>query len=438
MRGAPVRAVLATPNFSNPLGALMPDENKERLVKMLTRRDIPLIEDDVYGELAFDGTRPRPAKAFDTAGLVLLCGSVSKTLAPGYRVGWVAPGRYRDARREAEVRAQRRVARRRTQMAVAEFLAAGGYDRHLRRLRRVARRAVARYREAIAQHFPEGTRVSRPQGGFVLWVELGDETGASGARRGTRSTSSSARSIAASRSRRAHVLGAPAVRALHPHQHRPPVVAAHRARDRDARAAALASAGRGGRSSADAAISRRRGFGESEERLDGEREPRIERSRQREQQILGAVALTLRRSAARELSERDAKQLVRGTTDRAQPADESHATRFGRRPPDARRPERTRRRETRAREQTLDVRRRHHEVGEQRLRERREERRIVEERERARRRRVDARHEAHHARGDLVDVASLEERAERPLLGSTALSRAARNCATATAASALS
>jgi DNA-binding transcriptional MocR family regulator len=182
VRGAPVRAVLATPNFSNPLGARMPDENKERLVRMLTRRDIPLVEDDVYGDLAFDGTRPRPAKAFDTAGIVLLCGSVSKTLAPGYRVGWVAPGKYRDAVEKLKF-AHSVSSPTPTQMAVAEFLAEGGYDRHVRQLRRVLAAQSALYREAIARHFPEGTRVSRPQGGFVVWVELGEETLGSSGRR---------------------------------------------------------------------------------------------------------------------------------------------------------------------------------------------------------------------------------------------------------------
>jgi DNA-binding transcriptional MocR family regulator len=176
VRGAPVRAVLATPNFSNPLGARMPDENKERLVRMLTRRDIPLVEDDVYGDLAFDGTRPRPAKAFDTAGIVLLCGSVSKTLAPGYRVGWVAPGKYRDAVEKLKF-AHTVSSPTPTQMAVAELLAEGGYDRHVRQLRRVLAAQSDRYREAIAHHFPEGTRVSRPQGGFVVWVELTEEVG---------------------------------------------------------------------------------------------------------------------------------------------------------------------------------------------------------------------------------------------------------------------
>src|SRR5690606_15454760 len=84
-------------NFQNPTGSLMPDENKRALVELLSRYDIPLIEDDVYSELYFGDKRPLPAKAFDSAGLVLHCSSFSKCLAPGYRIGWVAPGRYAQA-----------------------------------------------------------------------------------------------------------------------------------------------------------------------------------------------------------------------------------------------------------------------------------------------------------------------------------------------------
>jgi DNA-binding transcriptional MocR family regulator len=152
----------------------MPDENKERLVKMLARREIPLVEDDVYGDLAHDGTRPRPAKAFDKDGWVLLCGSVSKTLAPGYRVGWVAPGRFQDAVERLKF-AHTVSSPSPTQMAVAQFLAEGGYDRHVRKLRRTLATQTERYRDAVAAAFPEGTRVSCPQGGFFLWIEMKDD-----------------------------------------------------------------------------------------------------------------------------------------------------------------------------------------------------------------------------------------------------------------------
>lgn len=166
-----IRAVLAVPTFSNPAGTLMSEERKRALVELLAPREIPLIEDDVYGDLAHDGSRPRPARAFDRDGLVMLCGSFSKTLAPGYRVGWAAPGRFRD--RVELLKFSHSIATSTLpQLAIASFLEDGGYERHLRRMRRRLASHVARYRDAIADHFPSGTRVSDPKGGFLLWVEL--------------------------------------------------------------------------------------------------------------------------------------------------------------------------------------------------------------------------------------------------------------------------
>jgi DNA-binding transcriptional MocR family regulator len=177
LRAGPIRAVVAVTTGSNPLGAIMPDESRERLVRMLARHDIPLIEDDVYGDLVFDGARPRPASAFDREGRVLLCGSTSKTLAPGLRVGWLVAGRY-----EAQVRRRQYAltlaCASLPQMTVAEYLASGAYDRHLRRLRTHVAAQVARIRDEVARVFPEGTRVTDPRAGFVVWVELPPGTNA--------------------------------------------------------------------------------------------------------------------------------------------------------------------------------------------------------------------------------------------------------------------
>ena len=167
----PIRAVVASPTVHNPLGARMPDEQKQRLVRLLARHDVPLVEDDVYGDLAFDGTRPTPAQAFDRGGRVMLCGSISKTLAPGYRVGWLTTGRYAE-RIERLKFAQTVATPALPQMAVAEFLASGRYDRHLRRLRRLLGAQVRRFRETAALTFPAGTTFSQPEGGFFLWAEL--------------------------------------------------------------------------------------------------------------------------------------------------------------------------------------------------------------------------------------------------------------------------
>ena len=166
-----VKACLLMCNVSNPLGTVMSDTAKKRLVQMLAGHGIPLIEDLVYGDLYFARTPPRAAKAYDKQGMVMLCSSFSKTLAPGFRIGWVAPGRYR-----AQVEKLRFVSSVGTpellQLTVAEFLENGGYDHQLRSLRRAFADRIGRIQRAVCEHFPGGARVTSPAGGFVLWVEL--------------------------------------------------------------------------------------------------------------------------------------------------------------------------------------------------------------------------------------------------------------------------
>jgi DNA-binding transcriptional MocR family regulator len=151
----------------------MPAENRQALVDLLGRHNVPLIEDDVYGDLPFPPTkRPRTVKSFDPNGVVLLCGSVSKTLAPGWRVGWVVPGeRYRDKIEQLKTSTTVATAAP-PQLAVAEFFRDGGYDRHLRHMRDSYASQVQRIAGAVSEFFPANIRISRPQGGFVLWIEL--------------------------------------------------------------------------------------------------------------------------------------------------------------------------------------------------------------------------------------------------------------------------
>ncbi len=169
----PVKAVAVVGNFSNPTGGLMPDAHKTRLVKMLAARAIPLIEDDVYGDLAHGRERPRPAKAWDRDGNVLLCASFSKTIAPGYRVGWVVPGRWRKAVEHLKYVGTMANATL-PQLAIADYLADSRYERHLAKVRRAYADNLARLHAAVKRYFPPGTRASRPTGGFVLWLELPD------------------------------------------------------------------------------------------------------------------------------------------------------------------------------------------------------------------------------------------------------------------------
>jgi DNA-binding transcriptional MocR family regulator len=166
-----VRACLLVPTYSNPLGSCMPDENKRRLVRLLAEYEIPLIEDDIYADLSFTSPRPRAAKSYDRKGLVMYCSSFSKTLSPGLRIGWSAPGRWLKQVEHLKYVSTTAVATL-PAMIVAEFLAHGGYDRYLRGVRPIYAQNAERMVQAIARFFPEGTRVAKPNGGVVLWVEL--------------------------------------------------------------------------------------------------------------------------------------------------------------------------------------------------------------------------------------------------------------------------
>ncbi|PPL00974.1 PLP-dependent aminotransferase family protein [Parapedobacter indicus] len=166
-----IKACLLVSNFSNPLGSCMPDEHKREAVRLMETHGVPLIEDDLYGDVYFGQHRPKSCKTYDESGIVLWCGSVSKTLAPGYRVGWVAPGRFKE--QVIRTKLYHSVSSTTlTQEAIASFLETGRYESHLRKLRHTLHTNSLQYLRAIGEYFPEETRVSRPEGGFLLWLEL--------------------------------------------------------------------------------------------------------------------------------------------------------------------------------------------------------------------------------------------------------------------------
>lgn len=167
----PIKACWLMTHFQNPQGASMPEANKQRLVALLRERQIALIEDDVYGELYFGAERPLPAKALDTDDLVLHCSSFSKCLAPGFRVGWVAAGRHAAQIQRLQLMSTVSASVP-MQMAIADYLLHGGYDTHLRRLRRQLAQRQSAMRQAIAHYFPPTVSVSQPDGGYFLWLEL--------------------------------------------------------------------------------------------------------------------------------------------------------------------------------------------------------------------------------------------------------------------------
>ncbi len=169
----PIRAVFVISNFSNPTGSVLPSAKKRRLLQLLQRFDIPLVEDDVYGDLAFR-SRPDTCKAYDIDGRVCLCSSFSKTISHGLRLGWVIPGRYYDD--VVKLKTTLNVGSPSLdQVAVTLFLQKGGYERHLRRIRSGLKETVEANRRALLEFLPPGTTVTEPDGGFLLWVTLPPE-----------------------------------------------------------------------------------------------------------------------------------------------------------------------------------------------------------------------------------------------------------------------
>lgn len=166
-----IKALVLTSRLSNPLGGTMPEERQKNLLRLASDFDIQVVEDDVYGELMFEVGRTKALKAFDRLGRVIYCSSFSKTLSPGVRIGWIIAGKY-----QAEIQRLQTFSTHSacsvTQMAVAAYLENGGYDRHLRFIRLEYRKNLSAFQLAVQQFFPEGTQMSRPAGGFILWVSL--------------------------------------------------------------------------------------------------------------------------------------------------------------------------------------------------------------------------------------------------------------------------
>lgn len=171
LRHHPVKACLFMLNFANPTGSRVSDSNKRRLLALLQQHDVPLIEDDVYAELYFGQQAPLCSKAEDKTGLVMHVSSFSKCLAPGYRLGWVAAGRYasRIQRQKLSLSLATTIP---VQIAVADYLKQGGFENHLRHLRHTLALQEAELVLAVERYFPAGTKLAPPQGGYFLWLEL--------------------------------------------------------------------------------------------------------------------------------------------------------------------------------------------------------------------------------------------------------------------------
>lgn len=170
----PIKSILVTPTCNNPMGYSMPEKDKKRLYQLAQSYDISIIEDDIYGDISYQSPRPKTIKSFDEDGRVLLCSSFSKTVAPGIRVGWIAPGRYRDKVTHVKY-VSSSMCPTLPQLAIADFVQSGRYNKHTRRVRLLYKQGRDHLIQCIKRYFPKDTRVSFPQGGYILWVELNKE-----------------------------------------------------------------------------------------------------------------------------------------------------------------------------------------------------------------------------------------------------------------------
>jgi len=167
----PIKAILVIPTENNPLGSTMPDENKVRLLRMTQPYNTPIIEDDIYGDLRYKQPRPRTLHSFDTEDRVILCSSFSKTLSAALRIGWIAPGRYKDRIEHMKYIGTANTTTL-TQLAIAEFIKQGYYERHIRTVRQQYRQNRDQLTHMLQTHLPKGTRISAPRGAYILWIEL--------------------------------------------------------------------------------------------------------------------------------------------------------------------------------------------------------------------------------------------------------------------------
>ena len=167
----PIKALVLTARLSNPLGGTIPEPRQKQLLELSGQFDIQIVEDDIYGELLFEQGAVKALKSHDRTGQVIYCSSFSKTLSPGVRIGWIIAGRHQQAIQRLQTFSTHSACSL-TQMGVAAYLENGGYDRHLRSIRQEYRKNLTAFQLAVQRYFPEGTQLTRPNGGFILWVSL--------------------------------------------------------------------------------------------------------------------------------------------------------------------------------------------------------------------------------------------------------------------------
>jgi len=166
-----IKAIVVTSNFHNPTGILMSDKSKKDLYNIASSNDIPIIENDIYGDLYFNGTRPSTIRNYDNKDLVITVSSFSKSIAPGIRLGWLSAGRYFSSAERLKFALGRSVSPI-NQEVVIKLLSTLSYDRHLRSLRRQLELQAIKLVNHFNEYFPDEISTTIPQGGYSLWIQL--------------------------------------------------------------------------------------------------------------------------------------------------------------------------------------------------------------------------------------------------------------------------
>lgn len=166
-----VRACWLMVNFHNPTGSVLSDTKKSQLLELANKYDVLIIEDDVYADLYFGSQKPRPIKYWDVKDRVLLCGSLSKSLAPGYRIGWVVNHRFSQKLQRCQFLSTLAVSAP-VQEGIADYLKYSSYDNHLRKLRKKLHQYMDCFYINLVSQLPDTTIVNRPDGGYFIWVQF--------------------------------------------------------------------------------------------------------------------------------------------------------------------------------------------------------------------------------------------------------------------------
>lgn len=170
-----IDVIFLNPTLQNPRGFVMPDQSRSQISQLAREANVPIIEDDVFFDLVPKHTRPRAIKSYDLTGQTIYCSSFSKTLAPGYRVGWCVAGKYHDAIL-AQMFSRNLAVSSLAQSALTEFIGRGYMEEHCTRLRSQFSSVIDSVHFYVKTAFPTGTVYTPPLGGFVHWLELPKNT----------------------------------------------------------------------------------------------------------------------------------------------------------------------------------------------------------------------------------------------------------------------